>query len=96
VFDRLPATNSSNSSMLRTVPQAASWPENEIVLSVGDGGIAIFSPFVMSLQEAVEAPRIWTQGDGLEVEDGYCTDVREKLAALGHPVLTLSHIGAAG
>jgi gamma-glutamyltranspeptidase / glutathione hydrolase len=47
----------------------------------------------MSLQEAVEAPRIWTQGDSLEVEHGYDTDVREKLATLGHPVLTLNHIG---
>ena len=47
----------------------------------------------MTVQEAVEAPRLWTQGDSLEVEDGYGANVREALSALGHPVLPLNHIG---
>ncbi len=40
----------------------------------------------MSLQEAVEAPRVWTQGQALEVERGIAPDVRKRLEALGHDV----------
>jgi gamma-glutamyltranspeptidase / glutathione hydrolase len=38
----------------------------------------------MSLQEAVEAPRIWTEGPVLEVEHGVPEDVRKALAERGH------------
>ena len=40
----------------------------------------------MTLQEAVEAPRIWTQGQALEVEPGVADGVREGLRAKGHDV----------
>jgi len=40
----------------------------------------------MSLQEAVEAPRVWTEGNALEVEQTMPESVRKKLAALGHKV----------
>jgi len=40
----------------------------------------------MALQEAVEAPRAWTQGDTLSVEEGIAPAVREGLAAMGHRV----------
>jgi len=40
----------------------------------------------MSLQEAVEAPRVWTEGNALEVEQTVPESVRKKLAALGHKV----------
>lgn len=40
----------------------------------------------MSLQEAVEAPRVWTEGNALEVEQTVPEAVRAKLAALGHKV----------
>ncbi|MDI2073447.1 gamma-glutamyltransferase [Bradyrhizobium sp. Mp27] len=40
----------------------------------------------MSLQEAVEAPRIWTEGNALEVEQKVPEAVRAKLAGLGHKV----------
>ncbi len=40
----------------------------------------------MTLQEAVEAPRIWTQGQALEVEPGIADGVREGLRAMGHAV----------
>ena len=40
----------------------------------------------MSLQEAVEAPRLWTEGVALEVERGIPEDVRKGLAARGHDV----------
>jgi gamma-glutamyltranspeptidase / glutathione hydrolase len=40
----------------------------------------------MSLQEAVEAPRVWTEGNALEVEFAVPDSVRGKLAAMGHKV----------
>jgi gamma-glutamyltranspeptidase/glutathione hydrolase len=40
----------------------------------------------MSLQEAVEAPRIWTEGPVLEVEHGIPEPVRTGLEARGHKV----------
>jgi len=38
----------------------------------------------MALQEAVEAPRIWTEGPLLEVEHGVPEPVRRALAERGH------------
>ena len=40
----------------------------------------------MTLQEAVEAPRVWTQGQSLEVEPGVAQPVRERLQSMGHTV----------
>jgi gamma-glutamyltranspeptidase/glutathione hydrolase len=40
----------------------------------------------MTLQEAVEAPRIWTEGPVLEVEHGVPESVRKALEARGHKV----------
>jgi gamma-glutamyltranspeptidase/glutathione hydrolase len=61
------------------------------------GGVRIFTSVFqalvnlidhrMSVQEAVEAPRIWTQGQELEVEDGVPEAVRAALAARGHRVV---------
>ncbi|MFC0407792.1 gamma-glutamyltransferase [Roseomonas elaeocarpi] len=47
----------------------------------------------MTLQEAVEAPRIWTQGLALEVEGGVPAEVREALEAMGHRVATVPTVG---
>lgn len=47
----------------------------------------------MDLQDAVEAPRVWTQGDQLEIEDGIPAGVQSELRAMGHSVLPLNHIG---
>jgi gamma-glutamyltranspeptidase/glutathione hydrolase len=41
----------------------------------------------MSLQEAVEAPRIWTEGGVLEVEDAIPDAVVAELRARGHDVV---------
>ncbi|MEO6843019.1 MAG: gamma-glutamyltransferase [Bradyrhizobium sp.] len=41
----------------------------------------------MSLQEAVEAPRVWTEGNALEVEFAVPEAVRAKLALWGHKVV---------
>ncbi|AUC99392.1 gamma-glutamyltransferase [Bradyrhizobium sp. SK17] len=40
----------------------------------------------MSLQEAVEAPRVWTEGNALEVEQAVPESVRAALTAKGHRV----------
>jgi gamma-glutamyltranspeptidase/glutathione hydrolase len=60
------------------------------------GGVRIFTSVLqalvniidhgMGVQEAVEAPRIWTQGQELEVELGVPEAVRAALGALGHDV----------
>ena len=46
----------------------------------------------MSPQEAVEAPRVWTQGGELELEEAFGEDVRTGLAALGHEVKVVSRV----
>jgi gamma-glutamyltranspeptidase/glutathione hydrolase len=66
------------------------------------GGVRIFASVVqaivnlidhgMSLQEAVEAPRVWTQGQELEAEQAVPEAVRVGLAARGHRVVALPHV----
>jgi gamma-glutamyltranspeptidase / glutathione hydrolase len=46
----------------------------------------------MSLQEAVEAPRVWTQGQDAEIEDCVPESIRDALLRLGHPVVPVRHI----
>jgi gamma-glutamyltranspeptidase/glutathione hydrolase len=43
----------------------------------------------MSLQEAVEAPRLWTEGPFLEVEHGIAEAVRAGLEARGHKLVRM-------
>lgn len=47
----------------------------------------------MSLQEAVEAPRLWTQGDAVEVEPAFGEAVRGALESRGHALARMPHIG---
>ncbi len=47
----------------------------------------------MTLQEAVEAPRVFSWGQESEIETGISEDVRAQLAAMGHPVLASAHVG---
>jgi gamma-glutamyltranspeptidase/glutathione hydrolase len=46
----------------------------------------------MSLQEAVEAPRVWTEGNALEVEQAIPEGVRTKLRAMGHQVVEMATV----
>jgi gamma-glutamyltranspeptidase / glutathione hydrolase len=46
----------------------------------------------MTLQEAVEAPRMWTQGQELEVEDAVPEAVLAALAARGPRVTAIPHV----
>jgi gamma-glutamyltranspeptidase/glutathione hydrolase len=73
------------------------------VLALGlPGGMRIFASVLqaivnvvdhgMSLQEAVEAPRVWTQGQELEVEAAVGEEVRAGLAARGHHVVPVAHV----
>jgi gamma-glutamyltranspeptidase/glutathione hydrolase len=73
------------------------------VLALGlPGGVRIFASVLqalvnvidhgMTLQEAVEAPRVWTQGQELEVETGVPEAVRAALAARGHHVVPVAHV----
>jgi len=68
------------------------------------GGVRIFTSVFqavvnlidhrMSLQEAVEAPRIWSQGQELEMEQDIPVAVRDAVAARGHEVVAVG--GVAG
>jgi gamma-glutamyltranspeptidase/glutathione hydrolase len=46
----------------------------------------------MDVQEAVEAPRIWTEGGALELEPAYSNATAEALAQRGHTVQRMKHI----
>ena len=46
----------------------------------------------MSLQEAVEAPRVWTEGNALEVEFAIPDAVRAELASWGHKVAPVATV----
>ena len=57
----------------------------QAVLNIVDHG--------MSLQEAVEAPRVWTQGQAVELESKIGDDVKAKVAAMGHPAGHVPSVG---
>ena len=67
------------------------------------GGLRIFASAMlaiqnlidhgMSLQEAVKAPRVWTQGGVLELESGVATGAAEALQAMGHDTVETPHLG---
>lgn len=46
----------------------------------------------MSLQEAVEAPRIFTWGQEIEIEDSIPQPVQDALAAKGHSIAPVAHV----
>jgi len=48
----------------------------------------------MALQEAVEAPRLWTQGHTVEVESGFPEPVRAGLRDCGHDCVVLPHVAS--
>lgn len=46
----------------------------------------------MSLQEAVEAPRVWTEGGVLEIEESIPAEVEDALTRMGHQVVRVPRI----
>ena len=74
------------------------------VLALGLPGRLTIYPSVMqtmisiiahgsSVQEAVEAPRLWTQGGLVELETGFPDSVRDALTERGHEVQMMPHVG---
>jgi gamma-glutamyltranspeptidase/glutathione hydrolase len=67
------------------------------------GGVRIFTSVLqaivnlidhrMSAQEAVEAPRMWTQGQDVQIEVGVPSSVRAAVAAKGHRVTPVNAVG---
>jgi gamma-glutamyltranspeptidase/glutathione hydrolase len=47
----------------------------------------------MSVQEAVEAPRLWTQGFGVELENTVPSEVLAAMRDRGHDVATVGNVG---
>jgi len=48
--------------------------------------------FRLSPQEAVEAPRLWTEGGSLELEPGFPDTVADALAARGHAIQRVNRV----
>jgi gamma-glutamyltranspeptidase / glutathione hydrolase len=46
----------------------------------------------MTTQEAVEAPRLWTEGGPLELEPAFPASTAEVLAARGHQILRVNRV----
>jgi gamma-glutamyltranspeptidase/glutathione hydrolase len=77
--------------------------EGRVVAALGlPGGLRIFPSALqvivnlidhgMSAQEAVEAPRVWTEGGVVEVETGFPETLSDALAARGHRVQRVKRI----
>lgn len=106
VFDPHPGRASSvqpgkrvTSSMAPVIVLKAGKPAFALGLP---GGLRIFSSVLqalsnlidhgMTLQEAVEAPRVWTQGHTLEVEASVPAEVTRALRAMGHDVAAVGNV----
>jgi gamma-glutamyltranspeptidase / glutathione hydrolase len=77
--------------------------DGKLVYALGlPGGMRIFPSAMqalinlidhgMSLQEAVEAPRVWTEGNALEVEQAVPENVRAQLRSMGHDVVAMATV----
>ena len=88
------------SSMSPMIVMKEGFPEFAVGLP---GGVRIFTSVLqaivniidhkMSAQEAVEAPRVWTQGQDCEIEIGVAETVRTAVEAKGHRVTPVTAIG---
>ena len=77
--------------------------EGRLAFALGlPGGLRIFPSALqaivnlidhgLSLQEAVEAPRVWTEGGSLEIEQGFPEALAQGLAARGHAVVRVPRV----
>lgn len=106
MFDPHPGQANSiaaNKRVVSSMAPAIVSREGRAILGIGTpGGVRIFGSVLqailnlfdhgMSLQEAVEAPRLWTQGQQLELEAAFGAPVRDGLAAIGHDVKRVSNV----
>ena len=100
LFDPHPGHPNSVGPGKRTVSSmspAIVLKDGQPIMALGTpGGVRIFPSVAqaiinvidhgMSLQEAVEAPRVWTQGQTLEIEQAIPNTVRHELANRGHEI----------
>jgi len=98
-----PNSIAANKRVVSSMAPAIVSREGRAILGIGTpGGVRIFGSVLqamlnifdhgMSLQEAVEAPRLWTQGQQLELEAAFGAPVRDDLAAIGHDVKRVSNV----
>ncbi len=106
IFDPHPGTANSiapGKRMLSSMSPTVVLEDGRPLFALGTpGGTRIFASVLqaivnvidhgMSLQEAVEAPRVWTQGQQVEVEEGVSANTREALAAKGHDVSVVARV----
>ena len=106
IFDPHPGTANSiapGKRMLSSMSPTVVLENGRPLFALGTpGGTRIFASVLqaivnvidhgMSLQEAVEAPRVWTQGQQLEVERGVSAAARDALAAKGHDVSIVERV----
>ena len=106
IFDPHPGSPNSvapGKRMLSSMSPTLVLKDGEPFMAVGTpGGTRIFPSVLqaivnvidhgMSLQQAVEAPRVWTQGQNLEVEGGIQPSVRAELEDRGHSVEAVAKV----
>ncbi len=106
VFDPRPGRASSVAAGKRVTSSMAPvivLRDGKPVYALGlPGGLRIFPSVMqalsnlidhgMRLQEAVEAPRIWTQGHAVELEGGFPDAVFKAMAARGHDVVRVGNV----
>ncbi|MCH7786496.1 MAG: gamma-glutamyltransferase, partial [Chloroflexi bacterium] len=106
IFDPHPGTANSiapGKRMLSSMSPTVVLKDGKPLMALGTpGGTRIFAAVLqaivnvidhgMTLQEAVEAPRVWTQGQQLEVEEGIAPSARDALKAKGHDVQVVARV----
>jgi gamma-glutamyltranspeptidase/glutathione hydrolase len=106
IFDPHPGNANSiepGKRMLSSMSPTIVLKDNKPFMALGTPGATRIFPSVlqaimnvidhgMTLQEAVEAPRVWSQGQALEVEGGISQGVRTGLEALGHDVQVVAKV----
>ncbi len=107
IFDPHPGHNQSiepGKRVTSSMSPVMALKDGKPILALGlPGGLRIFGSAMqglmavidhgMSVQEAVEAPRLWTQGQAVELEPAFPQDVRDALAQKGHDIMISPHIG---
>jgi gamma-glutamyltranspeptidase/glutathione hydrolase len=106
VFDPRPGRASSVAAGKRVTSSMAPvivLKDGKPVFALGlPGGLRIFPSVMqallnlidhgMTVQEAVEAPRVWTQGHALEIEAGFAPAVFQAMRDRGHDVATVGNV----
>ena len=106
MFDPHPGTANSiapGKRMLSSMSPTVVLRDGKPFMALGTpGGMRIFPAvlqaivnvidFGMTLQEAVEAPRVWTQGQALQVEQGIAEETRRQLRDMGHELEVVARV----